>query len=238
MKDQANDIPQQRTARMAGIFYLAYLILYPIAATIQGKRINWNNATATAGAIATSQEMFRAGVAMELVAALLFLLAAWALYSLLKNVDRDLALLFLVLNATGVAIECVGAMMHYAALTLSTGASWITGMKPDELQALALIFLKVSASSSLVDVLFYGAWVIPLGYLVIQSRFLPKVLGILLICDGVALMICFVQLWLLPGHEKWTYPLYPVMLAAEAGLALWLLIKGVKVREAMPAIAA
>ena len=60
----------------------------------------------------------------------------------------------------------------------------------------------------------------------IKSRFIPKVFGILLIADGFSLLICFFQMWLFPGHEKLMYPLYPVMLVAELGLALWLLIKG------------
>lgn len=82
-----------------------------------------------------------------------------------------------------------------------------------------------------MTVLFYGAWLFPLGYLAIKSRLLPKVLGVLLILDGVSLMICFVQLWLLPAYKKWTYPLYPVMFIAECSLALWLAIMGVKSPE-------
>ena len=69
---------------------------------------------------------------------------------------------------------------------------------------------------------------------VFESRFLPKTLGVLLICDGIALLICFVQAILFPGYEKMTYPLYPVMFIAEFGLALWLLIKGVKMKEIEP----
>jgi hypothetical protein len=64
--------------------------------------------------------------------------------------------------------------------------------------------------------------------LVFKSGFLPRILGILLIADGVSLLICFFQLWFFPDYEKMTYPLYPVMFVAEFGLSLWLIIKGVR----------
>jgi len=63
---------------------------------------------------------------------------------------------------------------------------------------------------------------------VVKSRLVPKVLGVLLLLDGSALLVCFVQLSIFPGYEKWMYPLYPIMLIAELGLGLWLAIKGVK----------
>jgi hypothetical protein len=80
----------------------------------------------------------------------------------------------------------------------------------------------------MVTTLFYGAWLFPLGYLVLKSRFLPRFLGVLLFMDGVSMLICFVQICLFPGYQKLTYPLFPVMLVAELGLALWLIIKGVR----------
>ena len=88
--------------------------------------------------------------------------------------------------------------------------------------------LMLNINGNVVMVLFYGLWLFPLGYLVFKSGFLPKILGILLIADGVSLLICFFQLWLFPGYEKMTYPLYPIMFVAEFGLSLWLIIKGVK----------
>jgi hypothetical protein len=50
----------------------------------------------------------------------------------------------------------------------------------------------------------------------------------LLVLDGCSLMVCFIELCLLPNHEKLTYPLYPIMFVAEFGLSLWLLVKGVE----------
>jgi hypothetical protein len=179
-----------------------------------------------------SERIFRLGFMSEMVAALFFLLAAWALYVLLKQVNRSLALLFVLLNLCGVAIECVSAEIRFAALPLLTSADYGKTLSTEQAQALATMLLNVGSIGGMVSVLFYGVWLFPLGYLVIKSRLIPRAFGALLIADGLCLLICFVQLWLFPGHEKLTYPLYPVMFIAECGLGLWLVIKGVK--EAPP----
>jgi len=222
------DLPQRTVARVAGFLYLTYIVTFASSSIIQGKPIVSGDAAATARNIMASERLFRIGFTSELVAALLFLLTAWALYLLLKPVNESLALLFVLLNIVGVAIECVSTLPRFAALLLVSRADYLKALNPDQLQGLAMFFLKFGGSGDTVSVLFYGAWLFPLGYLVVKSRFLPRILGILLIIDGVCLLICFFQLWLFPGHQRLTYPLYPVMFIAECGLALWLLLKGVK----------
>ncbi len=51
-----------------------------------------------------SEWQFRIGFMGDLVSAVFFLLTAWALYVLLKPVNKNLALLFLLLNLGGVAV--------------------------------------------------------------------------------------------------------------------------------------
>ena len=69
----------------------------------------------------------------------------------------------------------------------------------------------------------------PLGYLVYKSRFLPRFLGVLLLLDGIAVLIWFLQALLLPAYPAIHYPGLAVSFIAELGLGLWLLVKGVKV---------
>jgi hypothetical protein len=222
------DGSRRKLARLAGFLYLAYIVLFASSTIVQQKPIVWGDAAATARNIAGSELMFRIGFISEIIAALLFLSTAWALYVLLKPVCKNLALLFLLLNLTGVAVECVCTLIHFSALLLLGNSGYLHAFNPDQLQALSMFFLSLSGSGSMIQTLFYGAWLFPLGYLVFKSGFLPRFLGVLLFLDGLCLMICLIQLCLFPGHEKLTYPLYPIMFIAEFGLALWLIIKGVK----------
>ncbi len=225
------DIPPNKMARLSGAFYLAYMVIFASSTFIQSRAIGSGDAAAIVRHISASAWLFRVGCLSQLIACLCFLLTAWALYVLLRPVGRSLALLFLLLNLTGVAIESVTILLRYAALPLASGLGVFRSFRPDQLQALATAYLDVSGSSDRILTLFYGVWLFPLGYLVIKSRYIPRILGILLIADGISLLICFVQLWLFPGHAKLTYPLYPVMFVAEFGLGSWLLVRGVRLRS-------
>jgi len=79
---------------------------------------------------------------------------------------------------------------------------------------------------------FFCAWLFPLGYLVYKSGFLPRLLGILLVLDGFAVLIWFLQAFLLPDYPQIRYPGLAISFLAEVGLALWLLVMGVKVGDA------
>jgi hypothetical protein len=202
--------------RIAGVLYLIYIILTAISTFIPQN-------------IITQEGLFRISKVMELISTVFFLSTAWALYVLLKPVQKNLALLFVLFNMVGVAVECICILINYAALLPLHGDNYLKGLSHEQLQSLSTLMLNINGN--VVMVLFYGLWLFPLGYLVFKSGFLPKILGILLIADGVSLLICFFQLWLFPGYEKMTYPLYPIMFVAEFGLSLWLIIKGVRVQS-------
>ena len=76
--------------------------------------------------------------------------------------------------------------------------------------------------------LFFSAWLFPLAYLVYRSRFLPRFFGVLLVLDGIAVLIWFLQVLLFPDYSAVHYPGLAISFVAEVGLALWLLVLGVR----------
>jgi hypothetical protein len=151
-----------------------------------------------------------------------------ALYVLLAPVNNHLALLFVLLNLGGVVIQCMSALCQFAALLILGGGNYLQVFQPNQLQALAMLFLNLQRYGFILAQIFFAAWLLPLGYLVFKSGFFPKVLGILLIVDFFGVLIWFFQFFLLPGYEVITYPGLAVSAVAEFSLTLWLLIKGVK----------
>ena len=93
------------------------------------------DAAATAANIIAKGLRFRIGFVCDLLSALLFLLTAWALYALLKPVNRTLALLFLLLNLCGVAMQCFSMILLYAALPLLGGGGYLAAFTTDQLNA-------------------------------------------------------------------------------------------------------
>jgi hypothetical protein len=112
---------------------------------------------------------------------------------------------------------------------LSSGAGAPQAFSVAQLRALALASINVYKTGFVTAQLFFGTWLFPLGYLVYRSPRLPRFLGVLLMLDGIGVGIWFLQGLLWPTLRVITYPGLAVSFVAEVGLALWLLVKGVKV---------
>ena len=218
----------KNASRIAGLLYLIF-ILASIFTDVVGrsKIIVFGDAPATAKNIITAEGLFRLGFMSDILSAVFFLLAAWALYVLLKPVDKNFALLFLLLNLGGVAVQCINLLNLFAAILLLNGADYLKAFQTDQLQALAMLFLNLHKNGFMIAQIFYGTWLFPLGYLVFKSGFLPKILGILLLADCFFWLLYFFQFFLFPNFTAITYLSFPIGLIAELSLALWLLIKGI-----------
>lgn len=221
-----------RTARQVGGLYLTYIVIGILADVFGRSRfIVDGDAATTATNIAAHAWQFRAGFVGDLIAAVLFFLTAWALYVLLKPVNKNLAVLFLLLNLGGVAVQCMNDLNLLAALLLSSGADYLNVFQANQLQALALAFLNLYKQGFWICQIFFGAWLFPLGYLIFKSGFLPRVLGIIFMVHCVGWLMTFGQYFLFPGYDFITYVTYPLGFIAEFGLSLWLLIKGVNIEQ-------
>jgi len=216
----------KKTARMAGFHYFMYFVT-SIIANLFGRFV-FVDAPVTVNNIMAHESQFRIGFVISLFSVVFFLLAAWYLYVLLKSVNKDLALLFLLLNLGGFAIWCFSTLNLFASLLLLSGADYLRVFQPDQLQAQAMLFINLRKNGAIIAQIPYGIWLLPLGYLVFKSGFLPKILGILLIVDCFGLLICVFQWFLLPGYEVISYPFMAVSFIAELSLTLWLLIMGAK----------
>jgi hypothetical protein len=223
---QVADQSPRKTARIAGFFYFTYFITSLIA-NFFGNFV-FVDAPATLNTIIAHESLFRIGLVISLFSVVFFLLAAWALYVLLKPVNKNLALLFLLLNLGGFVIWCLSTLNLFSSLLLMSGADYLKVFQPDQLRAQALLFVNLYKNGSVIAQIPYGVWLFPLGYLVFKSRFLPKILGILLIADFFAQLIFVIQRFLLPSYDVISYPGLAISFIAEISLTLWLLIKGVK----------
>jgi len=219
----------KKIARMAGLFYLIFILLSILVKVLgRSRMIVLGDAAATAQNITASEGLFRLSFMSDLLSAVFFLLAAWALYVLLKPVNKNLALLFLLLNLGGVAVQSLNLLNQFAAVLLLGGGDYLVVFQAGQVQAMALFFLNLHENGFMIAQIFYGAWLFPLGYLIYKSGFLPKFLGILVLADCVCWLAYFFQYFLFPNFTVITYLSFPVGFLAEFGLALWLLIMGAK----------
>jgi len=220
----------KKTARMAGFLYLIYMVISIFANVLgRSKLIVLGDAATTAGNIMASALQFRIGFVIDLVSAVFFLLTAWALYVLLKPVNKNLALLFLLLNLGGVAVWCFSDLFLIASQLLLNGANYLKVFQADQLQALAMVSLNIYKNGfSGIAQIFFSAWLFPLGYLVFKSGYLPRILGIILMVECFGWLLFPIQFFFFPGNPVLTTLSSAVGVIGEFSLMLWLLIIGAK----------
>jgi Domain of unknown function (DUF4386) len=159
-------------ARWAGGLYVAYIAANVLASLVG--HIGLSDARTLRVTITGDEAMFRVGLVAALGSALLFVLTAWALYTLLRPVNEPLALLLLVLNAVGVAVQCASYLPLLAVLAQRDGVVEVQALTGPQLDGLALLSVTTFRVGFVTAQLFFSAWLFPLGWLVLRSGFLPR----------------------------------------------------------------
>lgn len=217
----------QQTARLAGLAYL----LNGVGSALGTVCIPLVQPDVAAIAkIAGTDLPFRIAFVSDLVAQASGIFLVLLLYELLKPVNRKHAALMAVVFLASVPISIAIALNDVAAHVLLRGDIFLSAFSRPQLDALAMVFLKIHVHGTFAAQLFWGLWLLPFGLLVFKSGFLPRVLGVFLIIASFANVIhCFVSL-LLPGPLPVAYQFATTvtMAAGELPIMFWLLIMGAK----------
>jgi Domain of unknown function (DUF4386) len=226
----------KRLARLAGAVYvslgLAAAFGFYHAPLVQG------DLSAIAHRLTQSDVRFRIGVVSDVLSATLSVPLALLLYQLLKSVHKMQAVWMAVLLVAAMPISFVVALNYVAARWLLTGAPEVAALAGAQREALGMLFLRLHTHGVLAVEILWGLWLVPFGLLVMKSRFLPRVLGILLVIAGVAYVSHSLISLLLDGPRMVLYERV-TMLARAAGefpIMAWLLIRGGDVRRTNPAV--
>lgn len=219
----------KRQARFAGWLYLALavtgvfnLIYVPSTLFVFG------DATATAANITSSELLFRMGILSGLVSNVLFVFLVLALYRLLKEINRRQAILMMALVVISVATSFANTFNQIAALIALSGADFLSPFDKPQLDAMAYLFLRLQSHGLQIIQIFWGLWLFPFGLLIYKSRFIPKILGVLLIIAGCGYVLSSFMFLILPQYRDAVSPIITVLEAGELPIIFWLLIVGAK----------
>lgn len=214
----------KKLARLAGVFYLVVAVSGGFSElVVRDSLIEAGNAAATADNIATSADLFRVAFASDLVNITFFVLAALALHALLRTIDNRAALAMVVFNAVAAAIMSVNMINHFAALRIATSEG------PSD--TLVMLFVDMHSSGYAIAQIFFGLWLLPLGYLVYNSGFFPRALGVALMVGAFSYLIELLVGFLFPDLGKGLLLAIAMPAAlAEMSLIAWMLTKGIKTR--------
>ncbi|MCC2616870.1 DUF4386 domain-containing protein [Aestuariibacter halophilus] len=219
---------KKNLGRLAGVVYLLVVLtgIFNLI-YVPTQLIHWNDAALTLTSIQTSEWLFRAGIVAGILSYVFFALLPLILYNLFKSVDRQWAMLMVFLAVISVPVSLFSIVAKIDILTLLSGASYLDPFTTEQLQTQVMLLLKSYYNGIGVSQLFWGLWLLPFGYLVVRSGYLPKVLGILLMFGCLGYLVFFFQHLLFPHITIPGFVKLPGSIG-EIGTCLWLLIMGVK----------
>lgn len=219
-----------KTARIAGLLYLLVILLGPFSLIyVPNVIVVTGNAAATANNVRSNEMLLRLGVVGDVLTGIVFLFVVLSLYQLLKDVDRRLAIVMVILGGViPLPIFCLNALNWVACLLLAHSADYLSTFSQDQRNSLNMMFIQLHGQGNVINSVFWGLWLFPFGTLVIRSRFLPRLLGIWLIVNGFAYLATSFTGLLLPQHREMMENIAQPALLGEIAIMLWLVIVGAK----------
>jgi hypothetical protein len=224
--------PKKNIARMAGLLYLVPMLVGPFSLLyVPTTLIVPGDAATTASNIMASEGLFRMGLAGEAVIFLVEVVLTGLLYVLLKSVSETLSLVAAFSRLSMAVVQGVNVLVGFTALLLLSGAGYLTVFGPEQLHALALLFLDLRNDGDLVWEAFFGLHLLVLGYLFVKSGYIPRILGGMVVIASFGYLIHSFGNFMFPDYQAVFERIVTLEFVPEVSLALWLLIRGVEVPQ-------
>ena len=216
----------RQAALIAGFGYLLSPVSYA-EFTIYPKLVIPGNIEQTVQNLVAHRGLFLAAIFCYLITFLEDVVIAWALYVLLAPVNRSVSLLTAWFRLVYTAVVLVGWLNLVTVFRLLNTPDYVTLFGSQQFHAqvkLALSSFRYDWSMSLI---IFGIHLLLLGYLIYRSGYIPRILGILLVIDGLGWVIDSLQPYLFPNaHLGFIF----VTFFGELIFMLWLLIRGWKIK--------
>src|SRR5436309_4551750 len=224
MTERITETSPRLKARITGVFYLLTILTGIFAqGFVSGRLVVDGDAAATATNIITQRGLFQLGFAVYLIEMACQVVMTALFYELLKPAGRSVSLLAAFLGLTGCVIKTFSRLFYIAPLLVLGGAHYLSVFSAEQLQALALLFLKVNDHGAAIALAFFGFYALLTVYLIGRSTCLPRILSLLSVFGVLG--------WLTFLYPPLGYRLFPYLAAfgllGAGSLIVWLLVFGV-----------
>jgi hypothetical protein len=219
LKNLIADISQRQAVTVLRILYPIWAVVGIFSIQyVPANLIVTGDATATASNIMTNELLFRMGIAGSLITQLIHILVVLVLYQLFKPVNKNQALLVVILGLIGVPIAMLNELNKFAALLLLNSADQM------------MFFLNLNEQGIFIAQIFWGLWIFPLGYLIYNSGYFPRILGVLMVLAGFGYLLGSFTHFLFPNYGA-LFSIFELMAFGEVLFMVWVFLKGAKIPE-------
>lgn len=215
---------------IAGIAYVLIIVLALIPSAIfdMGSLLKAKNA---ADNIIGQEGIIRIGIAIEFLMFILVMVLSWALYIILKPVNKSIALFGLIFRFSEAVLGCVVIMFYLTILMLLSGAEYLQVFQPEQLQALARFFGKLGGVGYHILLITMGIGGVAYCYLFYISRYIPRALSAWgVITYSTMVVYGFINIILHNPPAELAYAMAPGALF-EVTIGLWLAFKGISINQ-------
>ena len=212
-------------ARIAGVFYLLTILTRMfVEIFVRNRLVVSDDAAATATNIMAHESIWQWGFAGDIIAFASYIALTALLYELFRPVNRSLSLVGTFFSLVASVVQALSSLFHLAPLILLGRAAYLRVFTDEQLQALALVFLRLRAAAyHNIGLVFFGFYCLLVGILILRSNFLPRILGVLMALAGLSYV-----LFLSPPLVRSLQPYILVFPGVgQISLTLWLLVMGV-----------
>lgn len=236
MTNRTIEPEQYRAAKVVGFFYLFTMATAIFGEMyVRGQLIVPGDAVQSAANIAASERLFRLGVVSDLITSIGVVILVWALYIVLKPINKNLALLATFLRLVEISIAAASIVNSIAALRLLSNAAYLQAFDTQQLQVLARLSISEYGFGLQIVFVFLGLGSTVFSYLWFKSRYIPRALSAFGIFGSVMLTTGGLAIMVFPSLEHTLELSYMMPLGIfEITLGLWLLFKGVRVPVVAP----
>ncbi|MGG4492915.1 DUF4386 domain-containing protein [Brevibacillus reuszeri] len=190
------------------------------------------DASTTYTNITTSISFFKGEIFGWLIILISDIIVAWALYIFLKPINKSLSLLAAWLRLIYSTILGIAILSLIVVLLLATDSTGLSVIKIEQVQSFMLLFLQAFEAIWSIGLIVFGAHLLMIGYVALQSSSIPKVISILLLLASIGYIIIHLSKTFFTQYDSLIAILNLVfmlpMVAGELGFGIWLLVKGGK----------
>lgn len=153
---------------------------------------------------------------------------SWALYILLAPVNKHLSLLTAWFRLIFSFIALTALLNLVTVFQLLNTNEHLTSLGQAQLNAQVMLYLKIFRSSYHFGIIFFSIHLILLGYLIIKSAYITKLMGVVLIISGLGYLTDALKPFVFPNFNS---GFLTITFFGELIFMLWLLIKGFKIED-------
>ena len=213
MKNPNAAISLNPRLRVGGLVYLIYFLTAVCGQMWMKGLFVSSDSSVVADNIRSHKVLLESGFSLSVIAVGCYLVLIAIFFSWFSEVNRTVSLVATLISALGCAIQLLATTLQSPDLLLQ--------MTTQHFSSLGLLH-QISGTLLHVALVFFGAFDVLVGYLILRSSFLPRLLGWWMLIAGWAWL-----LFLIPPIAS-AIMLYIEVLGftAEAALMLWLIVKG------------